>query len=187
MIHAAGPIIHTRLAKRTTARDRADARLVVAVVAIVDEVKHRAVQHLIVHDDGDDAQGARGDGGDERDDRESGDGDGEGDGGDEGGETVADVDPKAPRRVLRRGIERGVLGEDNGPILERQRLGEEMSSNKHNGDGNTCARATSISFGSVSRRASLASRARLSLSLSRLVRASRTLSPNFLMYPSCKR
>ena len=57
----------------------------VAVVAIVDEVKHRAVQHLIVHDDGDDAQGARGDGGDERDDRESGDGDGEGDGGDEGG------------------------------------------------------------------------------------------------------
>ncbi len=99
--------------------------LVVAVVAIVDEVKHRAVQHLIVHDDGDDAQGARGDGGDERDDRESGDGDGEGDGGDEGGETVADVDPKAPRRVLHvRGIERGVLGEDNGPILERQRLGE---------------------------------------------------------------
>ena len=43
----------------------------------------------------------------------------------------------------------------------------EMSSNKHNGDGNTCARATSISFGAVSRRVSRASRARLfSLSLS---------------------
>ena len=95
------------------------------VQVLITSLHHGAVKHLIIHHDGDDADRARGERRDHGDLGPGRDGDGERDGGDEHGEAVADVYPKAPRRVLDvRRIETGVLREHDRPVLQRQRLRE---------------------------------------------------------------
>lgn len=102
--------------------DDGDARArrasIVAVVDVIRKVHDGAVEHLVVDDDGEETEEAWGRACDDVDVWPSRDGDGQRQGWDERHEAVADVHPKAPRRVLDVGrVQRRVRREHDGPIF----------------------------------------------------------------------